>query len=158
MMILRRALASLAALPILVVLAWLVSGPSFSEDQGGDATEGKAVFFIRCLSCHLPPSTVGLTEFELSRIEASLPADEEEATPQRGPSLSRLLGRKAGSLPDYQYSDAMKAADVNWTADTLQIYLLNPAAFIPKNKMHFNGLKRAGEMEDLIAYLSETAK
>ena len=157
-MVLRMASSSAAALLGLVVLATFVSGPSYSGAQLGDVTKGKAVFFTRCVGCHEPPSTVGLTEDEIARNEAALPADETEAVPTRGPSLSGLFGRKAGSLPDYQYSDAMKAADVIWTEDTLQLYLLKPAAFIPKNKMPFNGLKREGEMENLIAYLKEAMK
>ena len=79
--------------------------------------------------------------------EAALPADAQEATPGRGPSLSGLLGRKAGSLAGYSYSDAMRASDVIWSGDTLQAFLLRPSLFIPRNKMAFNGLKREGEME-----------
>ncbi|MEO6298842.1 MAG: c-type cytochrome [Paracoccaceae bacterium] len=150
--------SSAAVLLGLVVLAMFVTGPSHSEAQLGEVNKGKAAFFTRCVGCHEPPSTVGLTEDEIARNEAALPADETEAVPTRGPSLSELFGRRAGSLPDYQYSDAMKTADVIWTEDTLQLYLQKPAAFIPKNKMPFNGLKREGEMENLIAYLKQAMK
>ena len=45
-----------------------------------------------------------------------------------------------------------------WTEATLQTYLLNPRAFIPNNKMLFVGIKREGEMEDLIAYLKQATQ
>jgi cytochrome c2 len=89
--------------------------------------------------------------------DAALPADAQEYTPRRGPSLSGLLGREAGSLAGYNYSDAMRASDVIWSGNTLQEFLLTPSLFIPRNKMAFNGLKREGEMENLLAYLNEAA-
>lgn len=135
-------------------IAWLGLGfaPALSQDLTGDADLGRKVYFSRCIACHEPPTFEGLTEEELARNEAALPADEQEATPGRGPSLAGLIGRKAGSLPGYDYSDAMKAADLTWTSDTLQQFLMKPSAFIPRNKMAFNGIKRDGEIEDIIAY------
>lgn len=155
---LRLSLRSSTALLAFVVLAEFISGPTHSEDRLAAVTLGKAVFFNRCIACHEPPSTVGLTKDELARNEAALPADEKEATPERGPSLAALLGRRAGTLPGYHFSDAMKSADLIWTEHSLRLFLLKPVAFIPKTKMAFNGLKREGEMENLIAYLKEAAK
>lgn len=142
----------------LIFLTALTALPSPGETVAGSVTDGKAVFFNRCVSCHEPPSTLGLTEEDRARNEAALPADKSEATPTRGPSLSGLIGRKAGSLAGYRYSDAMKAADVIWTTETLQRFLAKPAAFVPGNRMPFNGLRREGEMENLMAYLEAAAK
>ena len=132
------------------------AGPTFGEDNPGDVTVGKKVFFSRCLGCHEPPSTVGLTAEEVAQNEAALPADE--AVPTRGPSLAHLIGRTAGTLPGYTFSDAMKASGVVWTDETLRVFLLKPSAFIPRNKMPFNGIKREGEMDALIPYLLDAAK
>jgi cytochrome c2 len=139
-------------------LALLVVTTTPALGQDADITAGKKVFFNRCISCHQPPSLIGLTPDELAMNEAALPADASESTPTRGPSLTGLIGRKAGTLPDYAYSDAMRAADVIWTAETLKPYLLKPSAFIPRNKMPFNGLKRPGEVDSLIAYLADAAR
>ena len=65
-----------------------------------------------------------------------------------------LIGRKAGSVPGFSYSEAMIASGVVWDDETLAAYLKAPKAFIPANKMPFNGIKREGEMEPLIAYLN----
>ena len=52
-----------------------------------------------------------------------------------GPSLHGVIGRKAGSVPGYAYSPAMKNADVTWNDNTLSKYLTDPKAFIPGDKM-----------------------
>ena len=49
-----------------------------------------------------------------------------------GPSLHGLIGRKAGSVPDFAYSPAMKNSNVTWNDDTLSKYLSDPKAFIPR--------------------------
>ena len=99
----------LAAAPaLLLALTIAFSSPSVGDDQIGDASLGKKVYFSRCIACHEPPSFDGLTTEEIAMNEAALPADAQEYTPGRGPSLSGLLGRKAGSLAGYNYSDAMR--------------------------------------------------
>jgi nitrite reductase (NO-forming) len=70
-----------------------------------------------------------------------------------GPSLAGIIGRKAGSEPNYSYSDAMKASDIVWTAATLDPYLLAPQKVVPGNKMPFPGLKTEHDRDDIIAYL-----
>jgi cytochrome c len=153
----RRSWSLTAAPAVVLALTISLSTPSLGDGQPGDATLGKKVFFSRCIACHEPPSRVGLTAEEIAMNEAALPADALESTPTRGPSLSGLLGRKAGSLAGYSYSDAMKASNVIWSEDTLRPFLQRPATYIPRNKMPFNGLKREGELETLIAYLNEVA-
>jgi S-disulfanyl-L-cysteine oxidoreductase SoxD len=145
----RRALGSVA------VLLWSVGGgaalPNFaSAAEAGDALEGKVVFSDRCSSCHEYPSDFGLTEEEVASDAAS--------PPKGGPSLTGLLGRWAGSLPEYFYSDSMMAADVIWTEETLRTFLLSPRSFIRYNRMMFSGIKSEDDVDDLIAYLAEAAK
>ena len=71
-----------------------------------------------------------------------------------GPSLSGIFGKKSGEAPNYNYSSAMKAANLVWDAATLDAYLLDPQKLVPQNKMPFAGLKTANERKDLIAYLA----
>jgi cytochrome c2 len=75
-----------------------------------------------------------------------------------GPSLHGLLGRKAGSVPGYAYSPAMKNANVTWNDDTLSRYLADPKAFIPGDKMVFTGIKDPSKLGDLLAYLNQATK
>jgi cytochrome c len=75
-----------------------------------------------------------------------------------GPSLHGLIGRKAGSVPGYAYSPAMKNADVTWDDDTLSKYLTDPKAFIPGDKMAFPGVKDPSQLADLLAYLNQATQ
>ena len=104
--------------------------------QDGDPAEGKKVF-RKCQACH----TV------------------QEGKHRQGPSLYGVIGRKAGTAEGFnRYSDAMKAHDVVWDADTLSAYLADPKATVPGNKMIFVGLKDAQERADVIAYLKQAAE
>ena len=74
-----------------------------------------------------------------------------------GPSHRGVFGRKAGSLPDYDYSDALKSANIVWNEETLDKWLTNPQSFVPGVKMFFH-LDSAQDRADVIAYLKERAK
>ena len=71
-----------------------------------------------------------------------------------GPRLHGIFGRKAGSQPDYRYSDAMKTSKVVWTEQTLDAYLAATQDFMPGNKM-YGGLAIAQDRIDLIAWLKQ---
>ena len=74
-----------------------------------------------------------------------------------GPPLYGVVGRKAGSIPDFSYSSTMKAAGFVWTPDQLRAYLPAPRRYLPNVKMTYPGLKNPTQLDDLIAYL-ETLK
>ena len=101
----------------------------------GDAQRGVQVF-AQCKICH------------------SLEAGKNMV----GPSLHGLIGRKAGSVPGYAYSPAMKNANVTWNDDTLSKYLVDPKAFIPGDKMVFAGIKDPSKLGDLLAYLNQATR
>jgi hypothetical protein len=67
------------------------------------------------------------------------------------------FGRKAASLPDYDYSDALKSANIVWNEETLDKWLTDPQAVAPGAKMFFH-LESAQDRADVIAYLRERAK
>lgn len=71
-----------------------------------------------------------------------------------GPRLHGVFGRKAGSLADYRYSEAMKKSGVVWTAETMDRYLAATQDYIPGNKM-YGGLAIAQDRVDLIAWLQQ---
>ncbi|MIL09482.1 cytochrome c family protein [Salmonella enterica subsp. enterica] len=101
--------------------------------QAQDAEAGKKVF-NRCKACH----------------------DIEQPKNKIGPHLDGVIGRKAGSLPDFAYSDAMKKAGEDglvWDDAKIAEYMTNPKGSIPGNKMAFAGLKKPEDVANLIAYL-----
>lgn len=101
-----------------------------------DAEAGKAVF-NRCKICHA--------------VEAGKPTTV-------GPNLHGLFGRKAGSVDNYAYSEAMKQSGIVWNDETLAKYLRSPRTAVPGTKMAFPGLKDDKQMADLLAYLHQAAQ
>ena len=74
-----------------------------------------------------------------------------------GPRHRGVYGRKAGSLPDYPYSDALKSSNIVWNEETLDKWLTDPQTFVPGVKMFFH-LDTSQDRADVIAYLKERAK
>jgi nitrite reductase (NO-forming) len=100
----------------------------------GDAGVGRLVF-RKCQACHsLEPGKNGL-----------------------GPSLAAIVGKKAGSNPNFNYSPAIKGSNITWNVAALDAYLSDPQKNIPGNKMPFPGLKTENERNAVIAYLAGTS-
>ena len=73
-----------------------------------------------------------------------------------GPHLNDVFGRVAGSLADYRYSAAMKAAGAGglvWTEATLDTFLSDPPALVPHSRMSFSGMAEAEDRAALLAWL-----
>ena len=73
-----------------------------------------------------------------------------------GPQLNDVFGRAAGSLADFRYSAAMKAAGSGglvWTATTLDAFLSDPPALVPRSRMSFDGMPGTNDRTDLLAWL-----
>ena len=120
--------------PVALALATFLHGlGASSAAHAGDAKAGSDVFQSECSDCH------------------SLQAGRNK----KGPSLFGVVGRKAASVPDYHYSDALRArTDWVWTAEQLQTYLSQPAKRAdPGTKMKYDGLDNSQQLSDLIAYL-----
>jgi cytochrome c2 len=78
-----------------------------------------------------------------------------------GPVLNGLLGRKSGTVAEFNYSEANKEAGAKglvWTEEELNKYLEAPLTYMPKNKMAFAGLKDEADRKDIIAYLKTFPK
>ena len=72
-----------------------------------------------------------------------------------GPSLAGIIGRKAGSVTGFDYSEANKNSNVVWDEVQLDQYLSNPKQFMPGTKMIYPGMKDAEQRKALIAYLRD---
>jgi cytochrome c len=113
------------------VLAALVALGYAATAQAEDG--GEAIFKKNCFICHT-------TDAGKNKL---------------GPSLAGIVGRKAGSVPGYNYSEANKNSGVTWDDATLDTYLTDPKKFVPGTKMIFAGLKNADDRKALIAYLKQ---
>ena len=72
--------------------------------------------------------------------------------PKEGPRLGGVYGRRAGSTPDFPYSDALKNSKIIWDAATLDKWLMDTETLVPDNDMAFR-VSNADERRDIIAYL-----
>jgi cytochrome c len=102
---------------------------------GGDATAGKRVF-ARCMSCH----------------------SVEEGQNRVGPSLYGIIGRPAGEVEGFNYTDANANSGIVWTKDVLFEYLEDPQGYIPGTRMIFPGLPKEEDRRNVIAYLEQAAE
>ncbi len=69
------------------------------------------------------------------------------------------MGRAAGTLPDFNYSDALRQAHWVWTPEKLHSYLSRPAKQAnPGTKMKYAGLVDPKDLDDLISYLGTIHK
>jgi cytochrome c len=94
-----------------------------------DATAGKQVF-TQCSVCHSVDGSNGA-----------------------GPTLKGIAGSKAGTVPGFRFSRAMKGSNITWDDTTLNAFVADPQKVIPGNVMPFSGLADAKQRADLIAYL-----
>lgn len=116
-------------------IASLTATTGLAAAQEDLVAEGENVF-RRCQACH---------------------AIGEGATHRVGPQLNNVIGRQAGSLPDYNYSQAMKTAGEEglvWNEETLTEYLANPGAMVQGTKMVFPGLRQEEQIQAVIAFLA----
>ncbi len=72
-----------------------------------------------------------------------------------GPELNGLDGRKTGSAPGYNYSNANKNSGITWNKEAFEKYITDPRATIPGTKMIFPGIKNDKERDNLWAYISQ---
>ena len=95
-----------------------------------DAAHGK-VIFAQCKACHAVEAGKNMV----------------------GPSLAGIVGRAAGSVAGFSYSNANKNSGITWTPEKMFQYLEKPARVVPGTKMAFAGLSKAQDRADVIAYL-----
>jgi cytochrome c len=73
-----------------------------------------------------------------------------------GPHLNKIIGRKAGSLPNYGYSSAMKEADFVWDEAKLDRFIASPDEVVPGNKMKpYGGLTNEEDRAKIVAFLAK---
>src|ERR1700744_3779215 len=105
-----RVLKSMGAIAVAALLA--------SQANAADAKHGAQVF-QRCAICH---------------------SNTKGAPARIGPNLFGVVGRKAGTFPEFSYSGAMKGAGFVWTPDKIAAYAQHPQVVVPGNRMSFGGL------------------
>jgi cytochrome c len=122
----------------LCILAAACTAPVLSvAGSRPDVENGRATFASNCGVCHSVQETGG---------------------PNQGPNMIGLVGRKAGSQPEFtMYSPALKAAGITWSTKTLDKFLVNPGAMVPGTVMPLQ-ITDNKTRADVIAYLATLKK
>lgn len=76
-----------------------------------------------------------------------------EGTAAIGPPLAGVLGRKAGSVPAFGYSRAMKKSTIVWDEQSVAAFVTDPQQVVPGNRMPFAGVSDPNEVAELVTYL-----
>ncbi|MEP7138330.1 MAG: c-type cytochrome [Caldimonas sp.] len=98
-----------------------------------DAARGEQIY-VRCQACHA---------LAYDRV---------------GPRHCGLFGRRAGSVPGFAYSKAMKNSRIVWNDTTLDRFLTSPLKMMPGTAMTYDGVPDAKDRADLLAYLKGADK
>ena len=97
----------------------------------GDVSAGQKIFSTECSVCH-----------------SNVPGGSGY-----GPSLAGVVGRKAGSLPGFDYSSALKSSGLVWNDATLSQFLTGPSQLVPGTTMQAT-VPGTADRTNLIAYLA----
>ncbi|MDB5584455.1 MAG: hypothetical protein JWR80_9631 [Bradyrhizobium sp.] len=114
----------------------ILSSPSAlpQPSPGVDANSGQQAFNNACRTCHMA----------------------REGDNRLGPNLFKVVGRKAGSLPGYAFSSAMKQAGFDWDEEKLDRFIANPDQVVPGNNMKpYGGLSSSDDRKKIIAFLAQ---
>jgi cytochrome c len=122
------ALRSARGTQLSLVCAALLGLHSSVLTRADEAADGKSAF-AACSACH-----------------------SVDGSKRLGPSLNGIVGRKAGSVADFNYSPAMKRSSIVWDAPTLDKFLANPQQEVPGTRMPFSGLPDANKRAQIEAY------
>jgi cytochrome c len=107
--------------------------PRRFQVAGGERSAGEVEFARKCSICH------------------TLTADDGN---RAGPTLYNIFGRRAGSLPGYPYSPALKGIDIVWTPETLgKLFELGPHVYTPGSKMPLQKIADPAKRGALVRYL-----
>jgi cytochrome c len=121
----------------LSAMAFMLPAPSAlpQVSQGKEDLSGQQAFNNACRTCHMV----------------------KEGDNRLGPNLHKVVGRKAGSLPDYRFSSAMKEAGFVWDEEKLDRFMANPDEVVPGNSMKpYGGLASSDDRKQIIAYLAQS--
>lgn len=110
----------------------LVDG-SVQADPASNQGRGKMLYESRCIGCHSLDSN------------------------RTGPAHRGVFGRRAGVVPGYDYSPALKASGLVWTKENLDLWLTDPEKLVPGQKMGYS-VPDARDRSDLVAYLKSLDK
>lgn len=95
-------------------------------------TAGEMLYRVECRRCHAPDSN----------------------DPSYGPPLENVIGRGAGTFPDYDYSEALASSGIVWTPAALRAWMEDNTGFLPGTKMRHVGIADRTVQDFILTYLA----
>lgn len=124
--------APIAILAAFAALALSVTGsPARAFDRDAAMVAAGEQVFQKCKACHTPESSKNTF----------------------GPSLVGVIGRKAGTLPRFAYSDALKNSGITWTEDKLRLWMADNESLVPGTRMRHVSVTDPIEQDYLLSYI-----
>jgi cytochrome c len=111
-----------------IALGCLVGCSGGAAQGSGNPAHGKELY-TQCQACH------------------------KQAENYVGPQHCGVIGRPAGTVPGFAYSEGMQASGITWSPKTLDEFLTSPIAYVNGTKMGFAGFESATDRADVIAYI-----
>ena len=120
------------------------------------------MFRLLSLSCVLAATGIGITRAQDvasgEKVFAQCRACHQIGPTAKngvGPQLNGIIGRKAGTVPGYNYSPVNKNSGLTWDESTFGTYIQNPQNVLKGTKMTFVGVKDEQKVKDLVAFLKQ---
>jgi len=126
-----RSILHIALISTFIGSSPVASAASDSDKNAAMVAAGKAAFTHRCMACH------------------SL----DSAKNAFGPSLRGVVGRPAGTLPRFVYSNAMAGAKITWTESNLRKWVADNEKLVPNTRMRHVSITDVTEQDFIIAFL-----
>lgn len=115
------------------------SASESNEQQQRLIRKGRSQF-LHCNSCHV--------------VDAAAPPPFGDSL---GPHLEDIVGRPSASVDRFAYTAALRALDLVWDEETLDLWLQQPQALVPAMCEPFMGISNPENRKALIAYLKNPA-
>lgn len=130
---LSRCQTAIASHLVVAIVVTLMSSQAQALDVKGDELRGKELYDQRCGGCH---------SIETNRV---------------GPNHTGLIGRRVGSVHDFDYSKALKKSKLVWNEKLLDAWLTDPEKTFPGQKMNYQ-VPDAQTRADIIEFLKKQQK
>lgn len=116
------------------VIAWLLLSVlgAHAAEPSGIAVFGQQIYQARCSNCH--SNAPGKTIF--------------------APTLFGLIGREAGSIEGFPYTEKIARLDLVWTPESLNAWLFSINLDSPLLRMRHLGVENDDDRAALIAYIA----
>ncbi|NKX43063.1 c-type cytochrome [Roseicyclus persicicus] len=168
-MTITKAFASVCgAMLVLLLGGWAADGLYNIENHGEDHVPGYAILVHEGDDAAEPEEVV---EVAFADVYAAADAGAGERLWRQcsachaldgrdgvGPHLNGVVGRAKHSVAGFNYSDALRGLEGDWTPENLAEFLLSPRSYAPGTAMAYNGMSDVEDRANLIAYLATTTE